>query len=121
VNGANNELIVYLGDYYAGRFAVQLGSDAPRDGGTFEVIEITAGREYFDRRSGYRIAKEDPANPYGSHWIGLRGEQVTAGHNVGIHVANDTDPGAGCFRVNRVDAEDLSAILSAGSRVTFVR
>lgn len=115
------ELIVYLGEYYAGRFRVELGSDAPRVGGEFEVIEKSNGREFFDRRSGYRIAKDDPANPYGNRWIGLRGEQITAGHNVGIHVANEADPGSGCFRVNQVNAEDLSAILSIGSRVTFLR
>ncbi len=121
INASSGDLTVYLGDYYAGRFLVQLGDDVPRGAGEFEVIEKSDGREFFDRSSGFRVAKDDPANPYGHRWIGLRGEQVTAGHNVGIHVANENAPNAGCFRVSPVDADDLSAILSVGSRVTLVR
>ena len=121
INGESGDMTVYLGDYYAGRFHVQLGLDAPRHNGEFEVIEKSDGREFFDRSTGYRVAKDDPSNPYGHRWIGLRGSQVTAGHNVGIHVANENNPDAGCFRVSPVDADDLSAILSIGSRVTLVR
>lgn len=121
INASSGDLTLFLGDYYAGRFLVQLGDDVPRSSGEFEVIEKSDGREFFDRSSGYRVAKDDPANPYGHRWIGLRGEQVTAGHNVGIHVANENAPNAGCFRVSPVDADDLSAILSVGSRVTLVR
>ena len=64
------------------------------------------------------MSRDDPSNPYGHRWIGLRGDQITAAHDVGIHVDTGT-PEAGCIAVSPVDADDLTAILSVGSRVTI--
>ena len=114
------ELTVFLGRHYAGRFAARIGADLPIAEGNYEVASKEAGREYFDRTTGYRVGREDPSNPYGSYWIGLRGEQVTAAHNVGIHVDMGS-PDAGCIAVSQSDASDLNSILSIGSRLTVRR
>ena len=113
-----NEMTLFVGEYYAGRFPFTPGKDFPSGEAVFEVVEISPGREFFDRSTGYRIAKDDPSNPYGRNWIGLRGNQITAAHNVGIHAGYDSDKG--CIAVNDTDARDLSMILSIGSEVAVV-
>jgi hypothetical protein len=117
INRARSEITVFLGRYYAGRFPARLGADLPPENNLYEVIAKENGREFFDRRTGDRITRDDPRNPYGDRWIGLRGEQITAAHNVGIHVDAGTSDLC-CVAVSRVDADDLSAILSVGSRIS---
>jgi LysM repeat protein len=113
----SGELTLFLGRHYAGRFQVRVGKEMPAGENDFEVIAFASGREYFDQRSGYRVGPDHPENPYGSRWIGLRGNKITAAHNVGIHV--DTGhPDRCCLGVSDVDAEDLAAILTVGSRLT---
>ena len=120
INSQNGEITVFLGRYYAGRFDARIGDDLPAEVSDFEVAVKEPGREYFDRRTGFRIGREDPNNPYGNRWIGLRGQQITAAHNVGIHVDNG-HPEGGCIAVSPRDADDLTAILSIGSRVVVRR
>ncbi len=120
VNTKTGEITVFLGRYYAGRFASRLGDDLPDKVNDYEVAAKETGREYFDRRTGFRIDREDPNNPYGNRWIGLRGQQITAAHNVGIHVDNG-HPEGGCIAVSQRDADDLAAILSIGSRIVVRR
>ena len=116
ISRSRNELTVFLGRYYAGRFPVRLGPELPAGDNLYEVIAKENGKEFFDRRTGDRITLSDPRNPYGDRWIGLRGEQITAAHNVGLHVDNNSAE-LGCIALGRVDADDLSVILSLGSRV----
>ncbi len=116
ISRARNEITVFLGRYYAGRFPARLGSELPEGDNVYEVVAKEDGREFFDRRTGERITRDDPRNPYGDRWIGLRGEQITAAHNVGIHV-DVGSPDLCCIAVNHVDADDLRAILSIGSRI----
>jgi LysM repeat protein len=118
VDPVRSEITVFLGRHYAGRFTARMGTDMPANAGEFEVIVKETGREYFDRHTGHRVSRDDPSNPYGHRWIGLRGDQITAAHDVGIHVDTGT-PEAGCIAVSPVDADDLTAILSVGSRVTI--
>jgi hypothetical protein len=120
VSRQNATITLFLGRNYAGRFAARLGSELPTSDDSYEVAAIEAGREFFDRRSGYRVRSDDPRNPYGSRWIALRGDQITAAHNVGIHVDTGEDA-ACCIAVSQADADDLAAILSIGSRITLRR
>lgn len=118
VSRSKSMLSLFLGNHYAGRFQVRVGSDLPASKATYEVAMIEPGREFFDRRSGIRVAADDPKNPYGNRWIGLRGDQVTTAHNVGIHADQGTGQ-EGCLAVSAADAEDLSMILSLGAKVTI--
>jgi LysM repeat protein len=110
------QITLYLGRYYAGRFPARIGPDLPSATNSYEVASIEPGLEYFDTRSGNRIAPDDPNNPYGSVWISLRGNQITTAHRVGIHVDNG-DPKRGCIAVSPTDANDLAAILGPGSAI----
>ena len=118
VSRAKSTLTLFLGNHYAGRFQVRVGSDLPAAKATYDVAMIEPGREFFDRRSGVRMAIDDPKNPYGNRWIGLRGDQVTTAHNVGIHADQGTGS-EGCLAVSAADAEDLAMILSLGAQVTI--
>lgn len=118
-----NQLILYVGRNYAGRFNVKLGRDLPREAAFYDVAEKTPGRSYFDRRLGREVLKGEPGNRYGAYWLGLRGEHITTGHSVGIHSrpVGDSDviqpSEVGSVSLDPIDAGDLFSILSVGSRV----
>lgn len=115
-----NELTLFLGTYYAGRFPISVGPDIPPEAAVYEVAEKTNGRNYFDRRSGTEVKLGDKANRYGNHWLGLRGEHITTGHSVGIHgrPLQASSEREGSIGLDPLDAEDIYSILSVGSQVT---
>jgi LysM repeat protein len=119
VNCTERQITLFLGRYYAGRFPARIGPELPPEANTYEVASIEPGLEYFDTRSGNRIAQDDPENPYGTVWISLRGNQITTAHRVGIHVDNG-DPQRGCVGVSETDARDLAAILGPGSAIQVI-
>ena len=116
VNRSQGQITLFLGRYYAGRFPSRLGAELPAEENTYDVIAVEPGLEYFDARTGQRVGRDDPENPYGPVWISLRGNQITAAHNVGIHV-DKGDPTRCCISVSPADADDLAAILGPGSSV----
>jgi hypothetical protein len=120
----DRQLTIFLGRFYAGRFDVLLGRDLPPHDAVYEVAERTDGRSYFDRRMGREVLKGEAENRYGDHWLGLRGDQITAGHSVGIHgrpAGSDINDEDGCISLAPHDAEDVHAILSVGSRIQVRR
>ncbi len=116
---SNGQLTLFLGSYYAGRFSVLIGRDLPTQEAFYEVAEKSRGRSYFDRRKGREVMTGEASNRYGDHWVGLRGDQITAGHSVGIHGRpSDVAEGEiGSISLRPWDAEDVFSILSIGSRV----
>lgn len=121
VDRESGVITLFLGSYYAGRFVAKCGDALPPGDAMYEVVAIEPGHPFFDTKTGRRIDRDDPQNPFGNHWIGFRGEQITAGHNVGIHVDNGTQSTSTCIAVSDVDADDLSAILTIGSRIMVRR
>ena len=123
VNVSTTELTLFLGPYYAGRFTTQIGHDLPPQEAFYEVAEKSNGRSYFDRRMGREVLRGEAANRYGDHWLGLRGDQITTGHSVGIHGRPNSPPTTdiGSISLDPLDAEDVFAILSIGSRVQIRR
>jgi hypothetical protein len=123
LNLGQSSLILYLGSNFAGRFAVNIGQDLPRQEAFYRVAEKSNGRNYFDRRSGQEILKGAADNRYGDYWIGLRGEQITSGHSVGIHgrPSSPSPNDIGSISLETLDAEDVYSILSIGSRVQIRR
>src|SRR5690606_21781627 len=77
VSRERGEMTLFLGRYYAGRFAVALGGNLPAGEVEFEVAERALGHAFFDPRSGRQVSADDPQNPFQGHWIGLRGETIT--------------------------------------------
>ena len=116
VSRSRRQITLFLGRYYAGRFPTRLGAELPSEENTYDVVAVEPGLEYFDSRTGRRVSRDDPENPYGPVWISLRGNQITAAHNVGIHV-DKGDATRCCISVSPTDAADLAAILGPGSSV----
>ncbi|MEM9644744.1 MAG: L,D-transpeptidase family protein [Planctomycetota bacterium] len=115
VDITRNELTLFLGDLYAGRFPVAVGADPSPRPGSFTVLDKQSARTYYDS-NGSPVPPGSINNPYGSMWIDLGGQMC-------IHGSPDnTEPTAkGCISVAGRYAGDLFGILSQGSSVTIRR
>ena len=113
VDLANQELTLFLGDLYAGRFPVGIGSDPVPRSGTYSIQEKNSAKTYYDM-SGNPVPPGNPRNPYGSMWIDL-------GSGISLHgspeSAQPTDQG--CISVAGSYSRDVFGILSEGSSVTI--
>lgn len=113
IQTSSNELTLFLGDLYAGRFAFEMG-DEPATPGNYQVADKRRDRTYYGK-SGQTITGGDPANPYGGWWIDL-------GREVAIHgspARQATTKPLGCVSLSSLDAKDVYGILSIGSEVTI--
>jgi lipoprotein-anchoring transpeptidase ErfK/SrfK len=110
-----NELTIFLGDLYAGRFPIAVGTSPAPEEGTYTVQDKQSARTYYDK-DGTPIPPDDPRNPYGNVWLDL-GKQLC------IHGSPDkSEPSPeGCISLRGADADDLYGILSQGSTVTIRR
>jgi lipoprotein-anchoring transpeptidase ErfK/SrfK len=115
VNISTSELTLFLGDLYAGRFPIGVGSDPAPKEGTFSVQDKQTSKTFYDP-SGSPVPAGSPANPYGTMWMDLGGR-------LSIHGSPDrTRPSpSGCISLAGDYAEDLFGILSLGSSVTIRR
>ncbi|NNE00244.1 MAG: LysM peptidoglycan-binding domain-containing protein [Pirellulaceae bacterium] len=115
VDVANQELTLFLGDLYAGRFPIAIGNEPAPKAGTFTVQDKQTKRTFYDR-AGTAVPAGDPNNPYGGVWIDL-------GSQLCIHgspsASSPTD--RGCISLAANYADDLFGILSQGSSVTIRR
>jgi len=115
INLATEELTLFLGDLYAGRFPIAIGNDPPPQPGTFTVQDKQAKRTYYDR-SGSAVPPGSPNNPYGKAWLDLGGQLCIHGSP---EPTQPTD--RGCISLADNYAADLLGILSHGSAVTIRR
>lgn len=117
VSIGRQELTVFLGELYAGRFPVSFGKDPSPVEGTFEIVDRRRDRTYYGT-GGKVIPAGDPRNPYGGYWLNL-------GQDLCIHgtpeMASDDLQGAGCISLAPLDAADVYSILSQTSQVSIVR
>lgn len=109
------QLTLFLGDLYAGRFAIGVGDDPPPSPGTFTVQEKQTEHVYYDR-SGVPVAAGSPGNPYGDMWLDLGGQICIHGSPNTVQPTTE-----GCISVAGDHADDVYGILSQGSSVTIRR
>ncbi len=112
INQKQQELALFLGDHYAGRFAISLGNDPKPRPADYQVEAKQPGREYYAPNRS-TVPAGAPDNPYGNWWIGLGGD-------VCLHGSPDVTPahgGFGCVILSSADAADVYQILSVGSKV----
>lgn len=115
VDLTRNELTIFLGELYAGRFPIKVGAEPAPQEGSFNVIDKQNAQTFYDR-DGSPIPPDDPRNPYGNVWISL-GQQLC------IHGSPDPSQpsNVGCISLRSADANDLFGILGQGSSVTIRR
>lgn len=115
VNLTLQELTLFMGDYYAGRFPIAVGNDPLAVEGSYTIQDKQTGKTFYNR-SGTPVAPGSPANPYGNFWMDL-------GNQICIHGSPDpTRPSKdGCISLAEDIADDLYGILSRGSSVTIRR
>lgn len=107
-----SELVLFLGKYYAGRFAVSVGNDPSPRPAECQVISKQAGQEYVGQ-NGIRIPARAAGNPYGDIYLDL-------GNGICLHGSPETIPdqaGVGCISLSDDDVADVASILSIGSKV----
>lgn len=108
-----NELTLFLGELYAGRYPISLGKDKEIVAGDFKVVDKQRDRNYYS--DGNPIAGNDPANPYGGYWIDL-------GNDISIHGSSSQDADErGCISLSPKDVSDIFGMLAHGSQVTIIR
>jgi len=112
------ELVLLLQGRYAGRFPIAVGADPAKLEGVYAVREKLAAPAY-TAPDGTTIPGGHPANPYGRCALDLGG-------GAAIHGAADTravaQPGyPGILSLGDRDLDDVSSILSVGSRVVIQR
>ena len=109
---AKNELTIFVGDLYAGRYPVTFGSEPPPSPGIFQVVGKEKNKNYYG--SGVQIPATDPRNPFGGYWIDL-------GQDMCIHGSSSAGPAdskLGCISLSPMDANDVYGMLGSGSQVT---
>jgi LysM repeat protein len=112
------QLVLYLGNRYAGRFHIGVGKDNATREGEFVVLRKLTNPTYYGQPV---IDKDDPNNPLGEFALDL-------GDSIFIHGTNDPQSigradSRGCIRLADRDIQDVFGILTAktertaGSRV----
>ncbi|KLU01195.1 hypothetical protein RISK_006764 [Rhodopirellula islandica] len=109
----HQELTMFVGDLYAGRFKIAVGSDPAPKPGAYTIQEKQSAKTYYDM-SGTPVPPGNPRNPYGSMWIDL-------GSGLSIHGSPDANAPTdqGCISVAGNYSRDVFGILSEGSSVTI--
>ncbi|SMP58221.1 LysM domain-containing protein [Neorhodopirellula lusitana] len=113
VDLTNQELTLFLGDLYAGRFPVGIGSDPVPRAGAYTIQEKNSAKTYYDM-SGNPVPPGNARNPYGSMWIDLGG-------GLSLHGSPSADRATdqGCISIAGSYSRDVFGILSEGSSVTI--
>lgn len=114
VNLQRQKLTLFIGDLYAGRFDISVGSDPAPVPGSHTVLDKQQGAAYYPQGSGV-VPVGHPENPYGRHWLGL--SQSLSIH--GVARSPNVPADKGCISLSPLDAQDVFGILAKGSRVVI--
>lgn len=125
VSRSTFDLDVYLQNTFIKHFKVGLGADQSTPLGEWIVETKLKNPTYHPPRGGQIIAADDPKNPLGERWIGLKGVagEALGQERYGIHGTIEPDSigravSMGCIRMHNADVELVFDMLVAGkSRV----
>jgi LysM repeat protein len=121
-------LYVFLQDTFVRQYTVGLGLENGTPTGEWSVTDKLVNPPYYSPRGEGIIAADDPDNPLGERWIGLRGVSGEAAgqQRYGIHGTHDPltigmNESLGCVRMYNEDVEALyDMLVSQHSRVIIV-
>ena len=111
-----NEMTLFLGELYAGRYPASFGSEPAPKPGVYEIQDKQRDRNYYSA-NGMQISAKDPKNPFGGYWIDL-------GEDLCIHGSSAVDTGStnmGCISLSPLDAGDVFGMLGRGCQVSIRR
>jgi LysM repeat protein len=118
VDKSHHAMFITIGDTYVRRFAVALGMEGRTPTGTWVVKDKLSNPSWVDPRTGKRWNADDPQNPIGEYWIGLRGTDGDAigQEGFGIHgtIEEETlgrDVSLGCIRLGAAAIEEVYQLL----------
>ncbi len=119
---------VFLQETFVRQYAVGLGLENGTPTGEWSVTDKLINPPYYSPRGEGIIAADDPDNPLGERWIGLRGisGEAVGQQRYGIHGTHDSstigkNESLGCVRMYNEDVEALyDMLVSQHSRVMIV-
>ncbi len=119
---------VFLQETFVRQFTVGLGLENGTPAGEWSVTDKLVNPPYYSPRGEGIIAADDPDNPLGERWIGLRGVsgEAVGQQRYGIHGTHDPstigmNESLGCVRMYNEDVEALyDMLVSEHSRVVIV-
>jgi lipoprotein-anchoring transpeptidase ErfK/SrfK len=125
-----HRLDVYLQDVFVRSFPVGLGADQSTPAGVWVVKERLPNPTYYPPASAKDkriIPPNDPKNPLGEHWIGLKGIEGAAVGRDGYGIHGTIEPESigksasmGCVRMHNDDVAWVYALMMPGkSKVTI--
>lgn len=126
VDKSQHRMYVYLQNLLVRTFPVGLGIEGSTPSGEWQVKDKLVNPAYYPPRGGKIIPADDPSNPLGERWIGLKGlgGQAKGQLRYGIHGTIEPDSigkdvSLGCIRLHNPDVELLFKLLVLkDSRVT---
>jgi len=130
IDKSDFRLDLYLQDLYVRSFRVGLGSDYSTPEGLWVVKERLRNPTYYPPPGSpikRIVPPDDPENPLGERWIGLRGVEGDAVGREGYGIHGTIEPESigrnaslGCVRLLNEDVEFLfDTLLPGASRVTI--
>ncbi len=119
---------VFLQETFVRQYTVGLGLDHSTPTGEWSVTDKLVNPPYYSPRGEGIIAADDPDNPLGERWIGLRGVSGEAAgqQRYGIHGTHEPstigkNESLGCVRMRNEDVEALyDMLVFQHSRVIIV-
>jgi len=119
---------VFLQETFVRQYTIGLGLENGTPTGEWSVTDKLVNPPYYSPRGEGIIAADDPDNPLGERWIGLRGVsgEAVGQQRYGIHGTHDPstigkNESLGCVRMYNEDVEALyDMLVSQHSRVTIV-
>ncbi len=119
---------VFLQETFVRQYTVGLGLESGTPTGEWSVTDKLVNPPYYSPRGEGIIAADDPDNPLGERWIGLRGVsgEAVGQQRYGIHGTHDPstigkNESLGCVRMYNEDVESLyDMLVSQHSRVIIV-
>jgi len=130
VNRSRFILSAYLGDTLVHTWPVGLGSpgrQTPRGKWLVEKGKKQINPAWWDREDGKHYLPDDPENPLGERWIGLRGEEGEAVGRGGFGIHGTIRPeeiskaaSRGCIRLYNEDVAILYDLLAEGKSFIWV-
>lgn len=122
-------LDIYLGDVFIRSFRVGLGEHDSTPPGAYQVRKGSKleNPEWVNPRTGDRFLADNPENPLGEYWVGLKGvdENTKFNEGYGIHgtiypETIGTEASMGCVRMLAPDIEVVYQMLSETSYVDII-